>query len=202
MTHEPEPTADTSNSNPWGDPRVRIAFLNTTIFLAAGLIASGHPQVLTVDATHLPIGLALVAGFALSEKLIFHVEARSEAVSYTPTELALAVGLIFLHPGELIVARLLGATIGVLAWRRQPLFKFAFNLANFALTKNETQTEVVNVAEALELLEQVDEDCALLVKLRYFVGLSMKEAAEVLNTSLRTAERNWAYARAWLKSRI
>ena len=133
MTNNPEQTAETSNSNPWGNPRVRIAFLNMAIFAAAALVAASHPDVLRVDATNLPIGMALVAGFALSEKLIFHVEARSEAVSYTPTELALAVGLVFLNPGELIVARLLGATVGMVVWRRQPLFKFAFNLANFAL---------------------------------------------------------------------
>lgn len=133
MTKDAGPTAEVRDSNPWGDPRVRIASLNAALAIAAVAVAVGLPDLLVVDAAHLPITIGIAAGFALSEKLIFHVEARNEAVSYTPTELALAVGLIFLNPGELIVARLLGATAGVIAWRRQPLFKFAFNLANFAL---------------------------------------------------------------------
>ena len=39
---------------------------------------------------------------------------------------------------------------------------------------------------------------AELVKLRFFAGLSMEEAAEVLGLSKATARRHWAYARAWL----
>ena len=41
-------------------------------------------------------------------------------------------------------------------------------------------------------------DAADLVKLRYFAGLSLAEATEVLGLSPRTADRRWAYARAWL----
>jgi len=36
------------------------------------------------------------------------------------------------------------------------------------------------------------------VKLRFFAGLTMPQAAEALGVSLRTAERNWTWARAWL----
>jgi DNA-directed RNA polymerase specialized sigma24 family protein len=41
-----------------------------------------------------------------------------------------------------------------------------------------------------------------LVRLRYFVGLSVPEAAQVLSLSTRSAERLWAYARAWLRRAI
>ncbi|MEM9201986.1 MAG: bifunctional diguanylate cyclase/phosphodiesterase [Actinomycetota bacterium] len=132
MTDSDLPTAHQRPSGPWSTPRVRVAFLTAAIAGTAALIVAVHPDAFTASQRHLPIGIAIVAGFALSEKLIFHVEARNEAVSYTPTELALAVGLVFLNPAELVASRLIGATIGVAIWRRMPLFKLAFNLANFA----------------------------------------------------------------------
>jgi RNA polymerase sigma factor (TIGR02999 family) len=52
--------------------------------------------------------------------------------------------------------------------------------------------------EALEKLAAVDEVTADLVKLKYFAGLSLTAAGEVLGLSARTADRRWAYARAWL----
>jgi len=62
--------------------------------------------------------------------------------------------------------------------------------------------EVLAVHEALEELAREDASSAELVKLRYFGGLTMEEAAAVLGLPLRTAERRWAYARAWLRRRI
>ncbi|MBW3599680.1 MAG: sigma-70 family RNA polymerase sigma factor [Planctomycetes bacterium] len=52
--------------------------------------------------------------------------------------------------------------------------------------------------EALERLEAKDSHAAALVKLRYFAGLTVPEAAEALDVSLRTAERLWTFAKAWL----
>jgi DNA-directed RNA polymerase specialized sigma24 family protein len=43
---------------------------------------------------------------------------------------------------------------------------------------------------------------ASLVKLRYFAGMTMEEAAAALGIPLRTAERLWTYARAWLRRKI
>ena len=62
--------------------------------------------------------------------------------------------------------------------------------------------DVLAVDEAIEKLAQEDPDAARLVKLRYFSGLTVAEAAAVLGLSLRTAEREWAYARAWLYDEI
>ena len=58
--------------------------------------------------------------------------------------------------------------------------------------------DLVAVDESLARLEAHDPLAAGVVKLRYFAGLSMPEAAEALGISLRTAERNWTYARTWL----
>ena len=51
-------------------------------------------------------------------------------------------------------------------------------------------------------LANYDPRKADLVKLRYFVGLSFEEAAEVLGISVRTAARDWDFARAWLHREI
>jgi RNA polymerase sigma factor (TIGR02999 family) len=58
--------------------------------------------------------------------------------------------------------------------------------------------DLLALDEALEKLAAEDKESAELVKLRYFAGLSLAEAAEVLGLPARTAGRRWAYARAWL----
>ncbi|KAA0131510.1 sigma-70 family RNA polymerase sigma factor [Gimesia chilikensis] len=58
--------------------------------------------------------------------------------------------------------------------------------------------DLLALDEALHRLELLDERKARLVKLRYFAGLSMSEAAQALGVSLATTERDWRYARVWL----
>ena len=58
--------------------------------------------------------------------------------------------------------------------------------------------ELLALDEALGRLAEREPPKAELVKLRYFVGLSLAEAAELLGLSEPTAKRHWAYARAWL----
>lgn len=58
------------------------------------------------------------------------------------------------------------------------------------------------VDEALEKLSRKDKVKAELVKLRYFAGLTGKQAAEVLGISSATADRYWKYARCWLRFEI
>jgi RNA polymerase sigma factor (TIGR02999 family) len=62
--------------------------------------------------------------------------------------------------------------------------------------------DVIAVDDALEQFAKEDPTAAELVKLRYFVGMNMTEAADALGLSLRSAERLWTYARAWLRRRI
>jgi RNA polymerase sigma factor (TIGR02999 family) len=62
--------------------------------------------------------------------------------------------------------------------------------------------QLLSLNEALDQLAARDKPKAELVKLRYFVGLSLAEAAEVLQISEPTAKRWWAYARAWLFSEM
>jgi RNA polymerase sigma factor (TIGR02999 family) len=62
--------------------------------------------------------------------------------------------------------------------------------------------ELLAVHEALDRLAVHDPRKAELVKLRYFAGLSFEETADVLGISVPTANRDWAYARAWLHQEI
>jgi RNA polymerase sigma factor (TIGR02999 family) len=62
--------------------------------------------------------------------------------------------------------------------------------------------ELLAVDEALDLLAKEDPSAATLVKLRYFVGMNMNEAATTMGMPLRTTEALWAFARAWLRRQI
>jgi RNA polymerase sigma factor (TIGR02999 family) len=59
--------------------------------------------------------------------------------------------------------------------------------------------EVLAIHEALDRLAQKSPRKAELVKLRYFLGCTMAEAAQVLGVAPATAEEDWTYARAWLR---
>ncbi len=62
--------------------------------------------------------------------------------------------------------------------------------------------DVQDLHEALGELERLDPLKARIVDLRYFAGMSMKEAAAVLGLSERTLHRHWRFIKAWLKSRL
>lgn len=59
--------------------------------------------------------------------------------------------------------------------------------------------DVVSLDEALNGLEEKDPEMAIVVKLRYFGGLTVEETAAALTVSPRTVNRTWTAARAWLK---
>ena len=61
-----------------------------------------------------------------------------------------------------------------------------------------TPEEILAVHEALGRFELVNQRAAQLVKLRYFAGMTIPEAADCLGVSTRKANQLWAYARAWL----
>jgi RNA polymerase sigma factor (TIGR02999 family) len=62
--------------------------------------------------------------------------------------------------------------------------------------------ELLAVHEELDRLAAEDSAAAGLVKLRYFVGMTMPEAAEAMGLPLRSAERLWTFARAWLRQAL
>jgi len=89
------------------------------------------------------------------------------------------------------------------ARRRKVLEKGGFvdreEFAEDSIVMTAPPDEMLALHENLNRLAEEDSVAADLVKLRYFVGMSMPEAAEVLGMPLRNAERIWTFARSWLR---
>ncbi len=66
------------------------------------------------------------------------------------------------------------------------------------LTLDTVPPEIVDLDDAINRLAAEEPRLAELVKLRFFAGLTHREAAEVMGIPISTADRQWAYARAWL----
>jgi len=75
-------------------------------------------------------------------------------------------------------------------------------LDDVAVSRERPPEELLAVHDTLDQLAATDPRAAELVKLRYFAGFTLDEAAEVLGISSRTADGVWAYARAWLFARF
>lgn len=76
------------------------------------------------------------------------------------------------------------------------------DLASLELSVHEPPDELIALDEALRELAREHPDRARLVNLRYFGGLTHEQAAAALGVSVSTADRHWAYARAWLYRRM
>ena len=72
------------------------------------------------------------------------------------------------------------------------------SLDNVAVIAGEKAEQLLALDEALDSLQRLDPQKAKIVELRYFGGLSIEEAAEVLNISPRTVRREWQRSKAWL----
>src|SRR5262245_50817715 len=76
------------------------------------------------------------------------------------------------------------------------------DVADSLLAAPEPREDLVALDAALTRLAETDKQAAELVQLRYFAGLPLREVAEILGISPRTADRLWAFARAWLHEEI
>jgi RNA polymerase sigma factor (TIGR02999 family) len=72
-------------------------------------------------------------------------------------------------------------------------------LAEAELVIEEPRVDLLALDEALAALEAKDRRKADLIKLRYFAGLTVEQAAQALGISTSTADNDWAYARSWLR---
>lgn len=80
--------------------------------------------------------------------------------------------------------------------------KARLDISELEIASPSKDDELLAVSDALEKFVARDKQKAELVKLRYFVGLTTEEAAEVLGISIPTADRWWTYSRAWLFEEI
>jgi RNA polymerase sigma factor (TIGR02999 family) len=72
------------------------------------------------------------------------------------------------------------------------------DLDQLELSADEVSDDLLALDEALEKLAAEEAEAAQVVQLRYFAGLSIEQTAAALGISVRTANRHWAFARAWL----
>jgi RNA polymerase sigma factor (TIGR02999 family) len=76
------------------------------------------------------------------------------------------------------------------------------NFEKFDAANSVTPDQLIVLDEALARLATIDSTAGDLVKLRYFAGLTLDEAATALGISGATAYRHWAFARAWLRTEL
>jgi RNA polymerase sigma factor (TIGR02999 family) len=76
------------------------------------------------------------------------------------------------------------------------------DLEDVQVAAEANDTQLLRINEALELLGREYPECAQMVKLRFFVGLSNGQCAEALGSSERTVKRHWAFAKAWLYNQL
>jgi RNA polymerase sigma factor (TIGR02999 family) len=76
------------------------------------------------------------------------------------------------------------------------------DIEHLEIAAPEPSVDLLALDEVLERFQEIDELKARLVKLRYFAGLTIPQAAAVLGISTTTADRYWSYARAWLHAEL
>jgi RNA polymerase sigma-70 factor, ECF subfamily len=82
--------------------------------------------------------------------------------------------------------------------QKRPEQRLRISLSDIAVPLVEADKEVVALDEALSALEAIDVRASRVVELRYFTGLSEREAAAALGISMSTLKRDWNFAKAWL----
>lgn len=83
--------------------------------------------------------------------------------------------------------------------RKRGSGKIRINIEDTAVVSPEADESVLLLHDALDAFAKTAPRQARIVELRYFGGMTMDEIAEVMQTSLRTVERDWEFSRAWLK---
>jgi RNA polymerase sigma factor (TIGR02999 family) len=82
--------------------------------------------------------------------------------------------------------------------RREDVRGLRISLDELASATSCPNEHMLLLNDGLEKLESRNAEAAAIVKLRFFGGLTMRQAADALGLPLRTAERHWTYARTWL----
>jgi DNA-directed RNA polymerase specialized sigma24 family protein len=75
-------------------------------------------------------------------------------------------------------------------------------LTEASVLTNQRDADLLDLDDALRLLENLDPRAARVVELRFFGGLDEKEASAVMGTSVATLKRDWDFAKTWLFSRL
>ena len=79
-----------------------------------------------------------------------------------------------------------------------PTLSASFDFDNLPDTSSVRDLEIIEIDDALDVLEHMDSRKARVIELRFFGGLSVEETAAALNVSPQTVMRDWKLARAWM----
>ena len=90
----------------------------------------------------------------------------------------------------------------IIPWDEYGFPSLAFNTIYVGVSVEAGSGSLLAIDEALTQLAVEDAEAAQLVKLRFYAGLSVEEAAEVLGLARATAFRTWNYAKAWLRTKL
>ena len=131
MTLEPA-TAASRPSTPRFTPRRRVACITAAAAATAIVILACLGPVSDIAWEHRLTTVLVLLGFLLTEQLTYDIEVKHQAIGHSPSEIALAIGLLLLNPYELVAARVIGGGIGLLMMDRTTSFKFRFNVSHFA----------------------------------------------------------------------
>ena len=148
-----------------------------------------------LGSTVLPLVVAVL--FGISVIAVFHVEFRREAFSFTMSEVPVAIAVIFLAPVGGVLARLAGATVALLIFRKPPPFKLFFNLSAFtaeiaiayvithALLRNgePSVTKIVLVVAAATIAASVAGSVAVSVAISRFEGDTLRRVVDELKSA-------------------
>jgi RNA polymerase sigma factor (TIGR02999 family) len=86
--------------------------------------------------------------------------------------------------------------------KKRPEGNVLISLSDVELAAAEREEDVVALDEALSRLEDIEPRASRVVELRYFAGLSEREASEALGISISTLKRDWNFAKAWLHDQL
>ena len=86
--------------------------------------------------------------------------------------------------------------------KKRPDHRLAISLSDVDVAADDGGEDLLALNEALSRLESIDPRVSRVVELRYFTGLSEREAAEALGISIATLKRDWTFARAWLLAQL
>jgi RNA polymerase sigma factor (TIGR02999 family) len=86
--------------------------------------------------------------------------------------------------------------------KKRPDHRLTISLTDLEGVVGEPEEDLLALDEALSRLEAFDSRASRVVELRYFTGLSEREAAEAIGVSLATLKRDWNFAKAWLRDQL
>jgi RNA polymerase sigma factor (TIGR02999 family) len=86
--------------------------------------------------------------------------------------------------------------------KKRPDARLQLSLSDVDVAAGEPDEDLLALDEALSQLETVEPRACRVVELRYFTGLSEREAAEAMGISVATLKRDWQFAKAWLFDRL